>query len=105
MNTIFMNSQNSKISQPHRLLSNPTDKIDLWRKDKYIALSNLSIYHTWKNIKKSYKNNRFIISVPTWNEEFKLPDGSYSISDIQNNFEYIFKNIEKWLLILQCEYT
>ena len=46
---------------------------------------------TWKNIKKSYKNNKFKISAPTWNEEFELLDGSYSIPDIQDYFEYIFK--------------
>ena len=87
MNTIFMNSKNSKTSDPHRLLLNLTDKIDLRRKDKYIALSNLNIYYTWKkNIKKSYKNNKFKISAPTWNEEFELPDGSYFISDIQDYF-------------------
>ena len=57
MNTIFMNSKNSKTSDPHRLLLNLTDKIDLRRKDKYIALSNLSIYYTWKNIKNSYDSN------------------------------------------------
>ena len=73
MNTLFMNSENNKTSDPHRLLLNLTDKIDLRRKDKY------TIYHTWKNIKKSYKNNKFNISAPTWNEEFELPDGSYSI--------------------------
>ena len=67
MNTIFMNSENDKISDSHRLLLNLTDKIDLRRKDKCIALSNLSIYYTWKNIKKSYKNNKFKISAPTWN--------------------------------------
>ena len=65
MNAIFMNSRNSKTSDPHRLLLNLTDKINLRRKDKYIALSNLSIYYTWKNIKKSYKNNTFKISAPT----------------------------------------
>ena len=59
MNTIFMDSENGKSSDPHRLLLNLTDKIDLRRKDKYIALSNLSIYYTWKNIKKPYKNNKF----------------------------------------------
>ena len=84
MNTIFMNPKNNKTSDPHRLLLNLTDKIDLKRKDIYNALSNLSIYDTWKNIKKSYKNNKFKISAPTWNEEFELPDGSYSISDIQD---------------------
>ena len=86
-----MNSENDKISDSHRLLLNLTDKIDLRRKDKCIALSNFSIYYTWKNIKKSYKNNKFKISAPTWNEEFELPDGSYSISDIQDYFEYILK--------------
>ena len=91
MNTIFMNSKDSNTSDLHILLLNLTDKIDLRRKDKYIALSNLSIYYTWKNIKKSYKNNKFKISAPTWNEEFELPDGSYSISDIQDYFEYILK--------------
>ena len=89
MNTIFMNSENSKTSDPHRLLLNLSDKINLKRSDKYVALSNLSIYYTWKNIKKSYKNNKFKISAPTWNEEFELPDGSYSAPDIQNYFECI----------------
>ena len=65
MNTIFMNSKDSKTSDTHRLLLNLTDKIDLRRKYKYIALSNLSIYYTWKNIKKSYKNNKFKISTAT----------------------------------------
>ena len=82
MDIISMNSKNSKTSDPHRLLDNLTDKIDVKRKDKYIALSNLSIYYTWKNVKKSYKNNKFKILAPTWNEEFELPDGSGSISDI-----------------------
>ena len=76
MNTIFMNSKDSNTSDPRILLLNLTDKIDLRRKDKYIALSNLSIYYTWKNIKKLYKNNKFKISAPTWKEEFKLSDGS-----------------------------
>ena len=64
--------------------SNLTHKIDLRQKDKYIAISNLSIYYTWKNIKKSNKNNKFKVSAPTWNGEFELPDGSNSISDIQD---------------------
>ena len=76
MNTIFINSENT--SDTHRLLFNLSDKIKLKRSDKYVALSNLSIYYTWKNIKQSNKNNKFKISAPTWNEEFELPDGSYS---------------------------
>ena len=82
MDTIFMNSENSKTSDPHSLFLNLSDKINLKRSDKYVALSNLSIYYTWKNIKKSYKNNTFRISSPIWNKEFKLSDGSYSVSDI-----------------------
>ena len=82
MDTIFINSENSKTSDTHRLLINLLDKINLKRSDKYIALSNLTIYYTWKNIKKSYRNNKVKISAPTWNEEFELRDGSYSVSDI-----------------------
>ena len=62
MDTIFLNSKNSEISDPHRLLLNLTDKINFKRSDKYVALSDLRIYYTWKNIKKSYKNNEFKIS-------------------------------------------
>ena len=65
-----MNSENSKASDPHRLLLNLSDKINLNRSDKYVALSNLYIFYTWKNIKKSYKNNKAKISAPIWNEEF-----------------------------------
>ena len=91
MNTIFMNSENSKTSEYHVLVLKLTDKLDLRRGQKTVALSNLSIYYTWKNIKSSYNNNKFKIFGPTWNEEFELPDGSYSISDIQDYFEYILK--------------
>ena len=89
-----MNSVNEKTSDPHRLLLNFLDKINLKRKDKYIALSSLSIYYTWKKIKKSYKNNKFKISAPTRHEEFELPDASYSVSYVQNYFEYIIKKHE-----------
>ena len=68
MNTIFMNSENSKTSDPHRLLLNLPGKINLKRSNKYVALSNLSICYIWKNIKLSYKNNKFRISTPKWNE-------------------------------------
>ena len=87
-----MNSENSKTSDSHRLLVNLTEKRNLNISDKFVALSYLSIYYTWKNIKKLYKNNKFKISAPTWNEEFELPKGSYSISDIQDYFEYILKS-------------
>ena len=73
MNTIFLNSENSKTSKPHVLILNLTNELDLRRDEKIIALSNLSIYDTWKNIKSSY-NNKFKITVPTWNDKFGLPD-------------------------------
>ena len=89
MDVMFMNSENSKTPDSHRLLLNLFDKVDLRRKEKYVALTNLSIYYTWKNIKKSYKNNRFF--APTWNEQIEVADESYSVSDIQEYFEYILK--------------
>ena len=101
MDTTFINSELSKTSDPHRILINLPDKIRLNRSDKFVALSNLSIYYTRKNIKTSYKNNNLKISAPTWNNKFELPDGSYSVSDIQDYFEYILKNMEKGLIILQ----
>ena len=91
MDTIFMNSENSGTSEYHVLLLKLTDKLDLRRGQKSVPLSNLSIYYTWKNVKSSYNNIKLTISAPTWSEEFKIPDGSYSISDIQDCFEYILK--------------
>ena len=72
MNTIFIYSKNSKTSDPQRLLLKLADRINLKRSDKYVALSNLSTYYTWKNFRNSEKNNKFKISAPTWNEEFYL---------------------------------
>ena len=95
MNTIFMNSENSRTSEYHVLVFKHTDKLDLRRGQKTVTLSNLSIYYTWKNIKNLYNNNKFKISAPTCNEEFELPNGSYSISDIQDYFEYILKKHSK----------
>ena len=90
-----MNSDNSKASKPHVLKLKLTSKLDLRISEKVIALSNLTIYYTWKNIKSSNNNNKFKISAPTQNEEFELPDGSYSVSDIQGYFEYILKKTRK----------
>ena len=70
-----MNSENSKTSEPRILILKLTDKLYLRRGEKIIALSNLCIYYTWKNIKSSYNNNNFKISAPTWNDKFELPDG------------------------------
>ena len=86
MDTIFVNSENSKASKPHVFKLKLTSKLE-----KLIALSNLSVYYTWKSIKSSYNNNKFKISAPTWNDEFELPDGYYSVSDIQDYFEYVLK--------------
>ena len=96
-----MNSEDGKTSNPYRQLLNLRDNIYLRKKDKYVALSNPSIYYTWKNMKKLYKNNKFKISAPTWNEEFEWSDGSYFISDIQDYFEYILKNMNQLLIVLQ----
>ena len=85
-----MNSENSKTSKPN-VLFNFTNKLNLQIGEKIIALSNLSIYYTWRNIKSSYKNNKFKISAPTWNDKFELSDGSPSVSNIQDYFEYILK--------------
>ena len=91
MDTIFMNSKNNQTSKPHVLILNLTDKLDLRTGEIRIALSKLSIYYTWKNLKSLYKKNKFKIPAPTWNDKFELPDGSYSVSDIQDYFEYILK--------------
>ena len=94
MDTIFMNSENSKISDPHRLLLNLTDKRNLKRSDKYVLLSNTSIYCKCQNTRKSYKNNKSEISAPTWNDKLELLDGSYCVSDIKDYFKYIMKKHE-----------
>ena len=79
MDTIFMNSKNSRTSEYNVLVFKLTDKLHLRRGQKSVSISNLSIYYTWKNIKSSYNNNKLKISAPTWNDEFELPDGSYLI--------------------------
>ena len=86
-----MNSENSKTSEPHRFKLNLTDKLNLKDPKKNMALANLSIYYTWKTIKSEYNTNKFKISAPTSNDTFGLPDGSYSIVDIQDYFEFIIK--------------
>ena len=80
---------------PTNFINQFTDKLNLktWN-NKNIGLVNLTIHYTWKNITSEYINNKFKISAPTWNDTFDLPDGSYSISDIQDYFEFIIKNHE-----------
>ena len=75
MITIFINSENIKTSEYHVLLLKLVDKLNLRGDQENVALSNLSIYFTWRNIKSSYKNNNFKISAPTWSDEFETPDG------------------------------
>ena len=89
-----MNTENSKTNEPHRFRLDLADKLNLKNPKKNMALVNLSIYYTWKNIKSEYKNNKFKISAPTWNETFDLPNGSCSIADIQDYFEFIIKKHE-----------
>ena len=90
-----MNPENSRTSEYHVLVLKLSDKLDLRRGQKSVALSNLRIYQTWKNIKSSYINNKFKIFAPTSSDEFELPDGSYAMSDIQDHFDYIFKKHNK----------
>ena len=89
-----MNTENSGTNELHRFKLDLADKLNLKNTIKNMALANLSIYYTWKNIKSEYKNNKFKISSPTWNDTFNLPDGSYSIADIQDYFEFIIKKHE-----------
>ena len=94
METFFMNSKNSKTNESYKFKYDLIDKLDLKNPNKNVALANLSIYYTWKNVKSTYNNNKFKISPPTWNETFVLPDGSYNISEIQDYIEYIIKKHE-----------
>ena len=89
-----MNTENSKTSEPNKLKLDFTDKLNLENPNKNMALANLIIYYTWKNIKSEYYNNKFKISATTWNDTFDLPKSSYSITDIQDYFEFIIKKHE-----------
>ena len=89
-----MNTSNNKTNESNRFVYKFADKSKLKNPSKNIALANLSIYYTWKNIKSEYSNNKFKIYAQTWNDEFNLPNGSYSVSDIQDYFEYIIKKHE-----------
>ena len=98
---MFMNSESSITSDPHRLLHNFSDKISLKRSDKYVVVSNINIYYTFTfniyfTIRRSHKNDKIKISAPVWNEEFEYPDGSYSVSSIQGYFQYMWKSMDKY---------
>ena len=94
METIFMNMENNKTNELHKFFLNLSQRLDLKSSNKHIALQNLSIFYTWKNIRKQHKNNKLEIITPTWNEEFELPSGSYSVLDIQDHIEYMIKKHE-----------
>ena len=94
METFFMNTEKSKTIEPHQFRLSLSDKLNLKNPNKDIALGNFSIYYTWRNIKSPYNNNKFKISAPTWNHTFDLPDGSYSIEDVQDYFEFTIKKHE-----------
>ena len=94
METIFRNTEYSQTNEPNRFRLTLADKRNLKGPNKNMALANLNIYYTWKNIKSAHNNNKFKIYAPTWNDEFDLPDKSYSISEIQDYFEYIIKKHE-----------
>ena len=78
----------------HRFRLSLADKLKVKNPNKNIALGNLSIYYIWKNIKSAYNDNKFKVSAPTWNDTFDLPNGSYSIANIQYYFEFIIKKHE-----------
>ena len=89
-----MNTLNSKTNESNKFRYQFTDKLNLKNPNKNMALANVSIYYTWENIKSEHNNNKSKISAPNWNDEFDLPDGSYSVSDRQDYFEYIIKKHE-----------
>ena len=91
MEKIFMNTESSKTNELHRFKLALTDKLNLKNPTKNIALANLNIYYTWKNITSEYNNNKFKISAPTWNDTCDLPDDCYSISNIQDYFDFTIK--------------
>ena len=79
MKMVFINTENSQTNEPHKFILNLSQRLDLRSSDKHVPLQNLSIYYTWKNIRKQYKNNNLKIIGPTWIDEFELPDHSYSV--------------------------
>ena len=94
METIFTNAENSKMNDPHEFFLHLPQTLDIGNGKKHVALQNLPIYYTTQNIRKQYKNNKLKIIAPTWNDKFKLPGSSYSVSDIQDYIEYIIKKHE-----------
>ena len=106
METISMNTENSKINESNKFIYEFTDKLNLKTpNNRNIGLVNLSIYYTWKNIKSVYKNNKFRISALAWNDEFDLPDGSFQSHTFRITLNLSSKNIKPWLEILPYKFT
>ena len=103
METIFLNTKKSKTNEPHKFILNLSQILDLRSSNKHVALQNLYIYYTY--IRKQYNNNKLKIRVPTWNDEYEFPDGSYSVSNIQDYIEYISKKHETITTIPSIEFT
>ena len=91
METVFMNTQNNKTNEPKKFALNLSQRLDLRSSNKYVSRQNLPNHYTWKNIRKQYKNNKPKLITPTWNDEFELPDSSYSVSDIHDFIEFSTK--------------
>ena len=94
METFFLNTKNSKTNESHRFKLDLAGKLNLKNQNKNMDLVNLSIYYSWKNIKSEYNKDKIKISAPTWNDTFDLADGSYSIDDIEDYFEFIMEKRE-----------
>ena len=91
----LINTENSKTNEPHKFKLDLTDKLNLKNRNKNMALANLSIYYTWKNIKSEYKNNKFKTSAPAWNDTFDLPDGFTQLQIFRVILNLLLKNIKK----------
>ena len=94
METIFMNTEKSKTNEPHKFVLNFSQVLDLRSSDKSLLFKIYLFISRVKNIRKQYTNNKLKMIAPTWNDEFELPNGSYSVSDIQDYIEYIIKKLE-----------
>ena len=84
METILINTENSKTNEPHKFILNLWQRLDLRSSNKDVALQKLTIHYNWKNIRQHFKNDKLKIIAPTWNGESQLPDGSYFVTDIQH---------------------
>ena len=100
-----MNTEKSKTNEPHKFVLNLSQRLDLKNSNKHVALQNLSIYYTWKNLRQHYKNDKLKIIASTWNNEFELTNGSYLVSDIKDYIEYIIKNTKHYPQILLFIFT